>query len=215
MVGFATVILGCSGGSGAGEGRTPTGPDDSTPSAVASGGTANSSPTKQETPGEGLHIPGTRTGVPVVDQFLDLLEQMDASALADTARWATLPCTTNPLDRSVPRCPDGSVEGTMLPGLRAAHCETTWITQRDQLEMRLGELALDSTYLYGVYRRAGDVTVPGLTTIQAAPSLTHLAPPFFLLNGEGHLVGIGRLCNWVTVLDSVPVSDWILPPVPR
>lgn len=136
---------------------SPMGPPSATPEATAT----------TQTP-TGFHDPGTRSGVPAVDQVLEALAQRDQAALRDLAVLVSAPCRMPGSEYGEdpqPECWAGVPAGTPVQAFLDGACSPLFIYDLAEAGERAGSLASPQRYVYAVYEGGFGVGGPAAFTV--------------------------------------------------
>ena len=98
--------------------------------------------------------PSRRSGIGVIDAFLDALAADDMNAMDALTSYDSIGCVTGqPGIGSPPSCDDGETEGTLLQVIITTQCEGGYVRRRDHLNLVLPRLAEPEWSLYAVLDR--------------------------------------------------------------
>ena len=102
-----------------------------------------------------------RTGVRWVDEVVQTVLSGDQEALRGSVRYASMACTTVPLEfGGPPECLPGESDGTVIDVLRMASCEDHYV-RPDGIDQELTYLLAAKPKLYGLYQGSPGTLLPG------------------------------------------------------
>lgn len=137
----ATVAFVACGGGDAGGDPSPKSPPAATPT---TGATPDAGPTATT-------APQIVTGIPAIDDALAAAIASDVAALLDQLRYVEIGCRNEPQGMpSVPSCPPGMPDGTIVESFATAQCEGAYIMPGDA-EDAVRRFLQPALALYAVY----------------------------------------------------------------
>ncbi|MEX2247548.1 MAG: helix-turn-helix transcriptional regulator [Dehalococcoidia bacterium] len=142
----------------------------------------------------------SRTGVPAVDDTIQLLVRRDVDGLMGRVRLTTIGCSVEQTIGSPPPCQPGTPDGTPVEAFPVGYCEGTYLTDDDAVHSALGAALVrqPSAAIYAVLRGHGTGAPAGGYTVAVTPDMPSqpTAPvSFWYLEDDGAVTGLGNECG--------------------
>lgn len=158
----------------------------------------------------GVHVSSTRTGVPAVDRFLDLVQRRAWTEIAKEAIFADRPCTYSTLSYSTPYCGFREAEGTTHNVITVGSCEPGTMNSRSNFEAYVST-SLSSRYLYAVVEPREPSSGSARFIAVFRPSAEDRSDIVVSLDAGGHVMAVSGCGE----LEDLPALGRIILPPPR
>jgi DNA-binding CsgD family transcriptional regulator len=158
----------------------------------------------------GLHEWTARTGIALVDEFIDAVMFNDASTLRSLVTLVGTPCTDEPGGpHPEPGCPPGEPRGAQVEVFLRAACQPHFISDREEARDAIVSLGGAGLFVYSVYEGGFGVPFqdPAAFTVVLGTSLDDVAR-------QVSLDASGRVIGFVTCSSALNPALWTDPGLP-